>query len=136
MEYMGCGWIATYNALKLIGVSQEIAEVIWYFDNQGMFFGALGVKPSTVVSYLKLNRAKVKTASYYKSSIEEDAKNAKACILCYVYRWGAHYVAFKREGNQYRFYNADPNGAVVYASSIKSFLNRNKAIMAFFISIN
>ena len=111
-DWNGCGWIAAYNAMIMIGRQQQAADVIRYFDKAGktILFGTFGVAPGAIGGYL-MNQGlagKMNLVPFnMPSNIESVAKKASACILLYAHSGGAHYIAFKWNGKAYDAYNAN-----------------------------
>ena len=124
----GCGWIATWNALRIMGYKTDMDQLIRYYEwqlpivhgNVGTTFWGPAVCfknwgfPAEVV----LDRRK----------FDEAAKNADACILFYRwrknYRMGAHFVALHHTENGFIGYNTYRNstGEDRYGESLNAFL--------------
>ena len=138
---VGCGWIATYNALRLMGYRADPEGLIRYYERQvpllngntgTVFFGpALYFKkwgfPVTVTADLK--------------QFDDLAKESDVCIL--FYRWhegiklGAHFVALHHTDTGFVGYNTYTNstGPDYYGKSIEAFLKRRKYFGAVLIGI-
>lgn len=138
---VGCGWIATHNALRLMGYKTDIDELIRYYEwqlplihgNAGTAFWAPAVCfqkwgfPVEVIT----NRKR----------FDEAAKQADVCIL--FYRWhrkckiGAHFVALHHTENGFVGYNTyrDSTGPDSYGESLDGFLKSKKYYGAFLIAI-
>ena len=128
----GCGWIATHNALCLLGCKTDTDRLIRYYEwqlplvhgNAGTSFWGPAVCfrnwgfPVEVL----LDRRKFDAA----------AKGADACIL--FYRWrrdlklGAHFVALHHTLDGFVGYNTyrDSTGPDPYGESLDAFLTRKK----------
>lgn len=88
----GCGVVAIYNILKLEDKEIPLAEIIKDCDPFGTnAIGLLGTNPSFVSRYLKQQGLDVKV--YFKD-FEENAKNGKYIIFCYLGLQGGHYMVF------------------------------------------
>ena len=126
----GCGWIATYNALGLMGYKTDIDELIRYYEwqlpiihgNVGTSFWAPAVcfKNWGFPVEIVLDRKK----------FDKSAKNADACVL--FYRWrkgiqlGAHFVALHHTDQGFVGYNTYRNstGPDPYGESLDGFLKK------------
>ena len=137
----GCGWIATWNALRIMGYKTDIDELIRYYEwqlpivhgNAGTSFWGPAVCfknwgfPVEVV----LDRRK----------FDEAAKNADACILFYRwrknYKLGAHFVALHHTENGFIGYNTYRNstGPDAYGESLNAFLLQRRYFGCVLITI-
>ena len=137
----GCGWIATYNALRLMGYKTDIDQLIHYYEwqlplihgNAGTSFWGPAVCfknwgfPVEVI----LDRRKFDAA----------AEKADACIL--FYRWhrkaklGAHFVALHHTNRGFVGYNTYRNstGPDLYGESLDAFLKQKKYFGCILITI-
>jgi len=111
--YNGCGWVATYNALILLGNPRHPAEIVRYFEESGgtVFDGVFGTYPNTIVAYLS-------SLGYYVNhtlfpqitkNIDDAIKASHVSILAYVHTSAAHYVTIE--------YNEDIDKFIVYNDS-------------------
>ena len=121
----GCGWIATYNALQLMGYKTDIEELIRYYEWQlplvhgnagtsfwgpAVCFQKWGYKTETVLD---------------RSRFDEAAKAADVCILFYRWRrkarFGAHFVALHHTETGFVGYNTYRNstGPDAYGESLR-----------------
>ena len=117
-DYSGCGWIAAYNAMILLGHQQQIADVVKYFDGafRTILFGMFGVAPHAITGYFRSMGFSVSANVFFfvkPRDIDERSMISRACILLYAHNRGAHYVALKWEGEQYRIYNAGDNNTAI-----------------------
>jgi hypothetical protein len=122
-SWNGCGWIAAYNAMIMLGKPQQAADVIRYFDGAGktILFGTFGVAPGAIGGYLtKQGCTGVMNALPFNmpSDIDAVAQKASACIILYAHSSGAHYAALKWNGKSYDVYS-DSSGF----SSIKDYMS-------------
>ena len=122
----GCGWIAAYNAMILLGHQQQIADVVKYFDGafRTILFGVFGVAPHAITEYFISHGFSVRANPFpfvRPFYMEERARNTRVCILLYAHNSGAHYIALRWNGAQYDVYNNDD---IVYALTIDGFLKR------------
>ena len=129
----GCGAIATYNVMYLLGKKQNLYDVVYYYDATGgtLLFGYLGTDPTSISLYFKAQQITCKSYSSI-SSLQSNANNMdynKYIIMCF---WndkddimqGAHYIAVRKTGtSSYQAYNSNTS----YASSLKDFYKNNYA---------
>ena len=110
----GCGWIAAYNVMKMLGNNPDAADILRDMEPGALLFGSLGTDPFYIADYLSAQGCKVE---FHTSMImaEKAAKEADANIYVYFYvtkdgRLGGHYVAFNYDTNKDRFffYNGEP----------------------------
>ncbi|MGN0998835.1 MAG: hypothetical protein ACI4PO_04715 [Faecousia sp.] len=129
---VGCGWVATYNALALLGYKTNIDQLIRYYEwqlplihgNAGTSFWGPAVCfrqwgfPVEVV----VNRRR----------FDETARAADVCILFYrwrdKYKLGAHFVALHHTDRGFVGYNTYRNstGPDAYGDSLDGFLRQRK----------
>lgn len=128
----GCGWIATYNALRLLGYRVKIDElIVWYERMLPLIHGNIGTTfPAPVIRFRKwgfpvkmvLNPAK----------FDREAQAADVCLL--FYRWhrrhrlGAHFVALHHTDAGFIGYNTYKNstGPDCYGPSLRTFLKKKQ----------
>lgn len=139
---VGCGWIATYNALRLMGYRAEPEELIRYFERQlPIIHGNLGTNILGPAVCVKQMGFPTKVIAQRKR-FDQAAKDAKACIL--FYRWkkqwkiGAHFVALQYKDGVFVGYNTYKNsiGPDVYGESLERFLKNRKYFGAVLIAID
>lgn len=129
---VGCGWIATYNALKLLGCTTDIDQLIRYFQWQlPLIHGNFGT------AFWAPRRCFVKWGFptklvFDRRRFDTEARAADACII--FYHWaakgalGAHFVALKPTETGFLGYNTFRNstGADDWGESVEAFLRRQK----------
>lgn len=138
---VGCGWVATHNALRLMGYKTDIGQLIRYYEWQlPLVHGNAGTSFwGPVVCFRRwgfpvavlLDRRKYDAA----------AKAADVCIL--FYRWhrkgrlGAHFVALRHTEKGFVGYNTYRNstGPDLYGSSLEGFLKEKKYFSTMLITI-
>lgn len=128
----GCGWIATYNALRLLGGKTDIEALIRYFEWQTpLLNGNAGTALWTpVVCFRKWGYPVKVIADRKKYDVE--AKAADVCILFYHWRQGvklgAHFVALRHTENGFVGYNTyrNSNGPDFYGESLEEFIRKRK----------
>ena len=137
----GCGWIATYNALQLMGYEVQPERLIRFYEwllpvlngNFGTSFWCLPV-------FFKAHGFRVKI-SFRRKKFDEMLQNADVCVLLYSWRrklkYGAHYVTVKRKGEQVIGYNTYTNstGPDLYGDSLAGFLKVRKYFWPMLIAI-
>lgn len=129
---VGCGWIATYNALKLLGRTTDIDELIRYFEWQlPLIHGNFGT------SFWGPQRCFAKWGFpnkliFDRRRFDEEAGRADACIVFYHWvskgRAGAHFVALKPTAEGFVGFNTfrDSSGPDDWGGSIDAFLRRQR----------
>ena len=100
MWYNGCGIIAVYNALLLLGERPDFRVVTEYYEKHGKWFwGLLGTKPWKLGSYVKKQGYKLKLTSPKK------ADNGIYLITVWNKRPGMHFMALNKTDNGLQVYN-------------------------------
>ncbi len=126
----GCGWIATHNALRLMGYETDIPGLIRYFQrllplihgNAGTFFWA------PALCFYKWGFPVKLYVS--RSHFDRAAKESDVCILFYHWRnkwkFGAHFVALQYKDGTFTGYNTyrSSTGPDPYGPSLESFLQK------------
>lgn len=126
----GCGWVATYNALCILGEQVEIPELIRAFEHQlPGINGNVGTFIGGPALLLKSRGYPVRVTNQRKD-YDTLAKEYPVCILSYYwrkkYRVGAHFVALHWQDNGFVGYNTftNSNGPDHYGPSLDTFLKR------------
>lgn len=137
----GCGWVATYNALLLMGQYEEPETLISYYERQlPLVHGNGGTLALAPVLYFKRHGFKVEYLSR-RDRFDEVAKRSDAAILFYYWRekWkiGAHFVALSHTDEGFIGYNTYRNskGPDRYGESLDGFLTKKKYFGAVLIGI-
>ena len=124
----GCGWIATYNALLLMGYQTNIDELIRYYEWQlPLIHGNAGTSFWSPALCFRNWGFPVKIIVDRKR-FDEEASAADSCILFYRWRkqWklGAHFVALHHTDRGFVGYNTYRNstGPDLYGESLEEFL--------------
>ncbi len=124
----GCGWIATYNALRLLGYETDIDALIRYFQWQlPLIHGNAGTSFWAPAVCLRNWGFSVEML-FDRKKYDDSAASADACIL--FYRWrkgpklGAHFVALHHTAQGFVGYNTYRNstGPDFYGDSLDGFL--------------
>ena len=137
----GCGWIATYNALRLMGYWADPEKLIRMYEKMFPFVhGNAGT--SILAPALAFRRwgFPVQVVADRKK-FDETAKHSDVCILFYYWRrkWklGAHFVTVRHTQTGFVGYNTYNNskGPDDWTQSIDGFLNKRKYFGAVLIGI-
>ena len=138
----GCGWIATYNALQLMGYKTDIEGLIRYYEWQlPLVHGNAGTSFWGPALCFQNWGFPVKILVDRKK-FDEAAANADSCIL--FYRWrkkarlGAHFVALHHTDRGFVGYNTYSNstGPDFYGESLDGFLKLRKYFGCVLITIH
>ena len=119
----GCGWIACFNALKLMGYEAKPEDLIRYFERQlPLIHGNCGTTILAPAVLFKQMGFPVKVTAK-RERMDEAAKQADVNIL--FYRWhsgfkfGSHFVTLQYRDGNFTGYNTFKNskGADDYGGS-------------------
>ena len=137
----GCGWIATYNALRLLGKRVKKESLIRYYERQlPLIHGNAGTSIwGPALCFHQWGFPVKMTAK--RGEFDDLAKKSDVCIL--FYRWhrkikfGAHFVTLRRTETGFRGYNTFKNsqGPDNWGESIDGFLKKQKYYGAVLIGI-
>lgn len=138
---VGCGWIATYNALLLMGYRARPEELIRCYERQlPLIHGNAGTSFwGPAVCFRKWGFPVEVTAK--RARFDELAKESDVCILFYRWRgkWklGAHFVALEYRDGGFTGYNTYSNstGPDAYGESLDAFLKKKQYFGAVLIGI-
>ncbi len=137
----GCGWVATYNALRILGRKTDIEQLIHYYEWQlPLIHGNAGTSFWGPAVCFRQWGFPVKMVVDPRR-FDESASDADVCIL--FYRWrqgiklGAHFVALHRKDGSFVGYNTYKNstGPDLYGSSLEAFLKKRKYFGCVLIAI-
>lgn len=138
----GCGWIATYNALRLMGYRPKPEQLIrWYERQLPLIHGNGGTIIQGPALFFRKHGFPVETLSVTER-FDDAAKNADVCILFYYWRkkWkiGAHFVTVRYHAGQFTGYNTfrTSDGPDDYGVSLQAFLKQRKFFAPFLIAIS
>lgn len=127
---VGCGWIATHNALRLMGYKTDIQELIRYYEWQlPLIHGNAGTSFWGPALCFR-NWGFPVTISAKPSRFDDLAKNSDVCILFYHWRkkcrLGAHFVALHYKDGGFTGYNTyrSSTGPDFYGKSLEAFLKQ------------
>ena len=137
----GCGWIATHNALHLLGYQEKIPELIRYYEHQlPLIHGNLGTCFWGPVLCFRQWGFPV-TLEADPRKYDAAAKAAKACILFYYWhqgpKIGSHFVALHHTEKGFIGYNTyrSSKGPDLYGDSLQAFLKRRRYFPSLLICI-
>lgn len=128
----GCGWIAAYNALRLMGYQVDVEKLIRYFTWQvPLINGNMGTfLPGPAIFFRQKGFAVKMTARRKKFDVL--AKESDVCIVfyywCSKFKFGAHFVAVKYQDGKFVGYNTYSNstGPDIYGESLELFIKKRK----------
>ena len=137
----GCGWIATHNALRLMGYQTDPEALIRYYTWQlPLIHGNAGTSFWSPALCFQ-NWGFPVSILLDRRRFDREAAEADACIL--FYRWrrkarlGAHFVALHHTDRGFVGYNTyrDSTGPDLYGESLDEFLKRRKYFGCVLITI-
>lgn len=137
----GCGWIATYNAMRLMRYRVDIDELICWFERQlPLIHGNAGTTMLAPALRFRKWGFPVQMVVNPKR-FDEAAKQAHVCVL--FYRWhkgcklGAHFVALHHTFDGFVGYNTfkTSTGPDAYGPSLADFLKKHRFFGAVLICI-
>ena len=137
----GCGWIATYNALRLMGYKPKQEELIRYYEHQfPLVHGNAGTLAQGPAVFFQKHGFSVETLSVTEK-FDAAAKNADVCILFYYWqkklKFGAHFVTVQYKDGKFIGYNTYKNseGPDPYGESLEGYIKQRKFYLPFLIAI-
>ena len=137
----GCGWIATYNALRIMGQEADPEQLLHFYERMlPVIHGNLGTTILAPAFYFKKKGYQVQWTACTEK-FDKLAKESNACILFYRWRkkWkmGAHFVALHHTQEGFLGYNTYKNsrGADHYGASLADFLKAKKYFLPVLITI-
>ena len=129
---VGCGWVATYNALRLMGYRAEPEELIRMYEKMlPLIHGNTGTNAFAPALCFRKWGFPVELV-YRRERFDEAAKASDACILFYYWKgkWkmGAHFVALHHTETGFVGYNTYKNstGPDRYGESLTEWLKQRK----------
>ena len=137
----GCGWIATYNALRIMGYSPTPQMIIEYFQKQiPLFNGNTGTFILSPAMFFKRFGFPVRVTAK-RRDFDRIAEHSDVSILYFWWKKGikigAHFVAVKKGENGFTGYNTYNNskGPDYYGKSIDEFIKNRKYFGAVLIGV-
>lgn len=138
---VGCGWIAVYNALCILGNPMEPKKLIRKLERMFPLIhgnaGTFALAPAILLKRMGYSVG----VTVCRRKFDAQAKAARACILFYYWRkgWriGAHLVALQSTDAGFVGYNTyrNSNGADVYGESLNAFLKQRHYFGCVLISV-
>ena len=126
----GCGWIATYNALRLMGYNTDIDGLIRYYQWQlPLIHGNAGTMIIGPAACMRQLGFPVKVTAR-RDAFDALARESDVCILYYWWRGkksiGAHFVALEYRDGGFVGYNTYSNskGPDKYGPSLSQWLKK------------
>ncbi|MBQ2854872.1 MAG: hypothetical protein IJE81_05310 [Oscillospiraceae bacterium] len=137
----GCGWIATWNALQLMGYKTDIPELIRYYEWQlPLIHGNAGTSFwGPAVCFRKWGFPV--EMSFRQDEFDALVEGSDVCILFYYWRrgakLGAHFIALQKTETGIIGYNTyrSSSGPNLLGPSLKDFLKKQKYFGAVLIGI-
>lgn len=137
----GCGWIATHNALRLMGYLSNPTELIQYYEHHfPLINGNFGTFIFSIIHYFKQHQFQTKLI-YQRKKFDDASKNCDACILFYFWRnkynVGLHYITVQYSYDNYWGYNTYSNSTKAdnLGSSLEEFLRQRHYFGSLLITI-
>ena len=138
----GCGWIATHNALRLMGYPSNPKKLIRYYEwHFPLINGNFGTFILNIVFFFKQRNFKVKLIGSAKK-FDDAAKNSDVNILFYgwreKYKFGIHYVTVRYDNGRFLGYNTYSNSSARpdnLGNSLQKFLKEKRYFRALLITI-
>ena len=137
----GCGWIATWNALRILGKRADKQALIRYYERQlPLLHGNTGTSfwgPAVFFKHHGFDTRVELRRDRFDGLVEE----SKVCILFYYWRKGikvgAHFVALHKTDRGIVGYNTYKNsaGPDLYGESLEGFLKKRGYFGAVLIGV-
>ena len=138
---VGCGWIATYNALRILGYKAKPEDLIRYYERQlPLIHGNAGTSFWGPALFFRQQGFSVEVVAR-RERFDETARNADVSIVFYHWRnkwkFGAHFVTVEHKDGKFVGYNTYSNssGPDLYGESLDGFLKKKKYFGAVLITI-
>ena len=137
----GCGWIATYNALRLMHYRAEPEALIRYYERQlPLIHGNAGTNILGPAAFFVHHGFDVRVVSD-REKFDSLAGECPVCILFYYwrrgYKFGAHFTTVRYADGKFIGYNTYRNseGPDDYGTSLDAFLRKQKYFAPVLIGI-
>lgn len=139
---VGCGWIATYNALRLMGYRAEPEALIRMYEKMlPLVHGNMGTMFFAPALCFRKWGFPVELVTD-RSRFDEKAKESDVCILYYHWKHGmklgAHFITLRHTPEGFVGYNTYKNsrGPDRYGESLEGWLKERKYYWAALICIS
>ena len=126
----GCGWIATYNALRILGKQADKEALIRYYERQfPLVHGNAGTSIWGPAAFFRHHGFRVKP-EVRRDRFDALVEECPVCILFYYWRkgmkLGGHFVALHKTDRGIVGYNTYKNstGPDQYGESLDKFLDQ------------
>ena len=126
----GCGWIATYNALRLLGKRAREEELVAYYERQlPLLHGNTGTSVWGPAEFFLRHGFRVQP-ELRRDRFDDLVASCPVCILFYYWRkgrkLGGHFVALHKTDRGIIGYNTYKNstGPDLYGDSLADFLKQ------------
>jgi len=109
--YNGCGWIAAYNALIILGNPMHPAEIVYHFETGGgtVWDGVFGTYPHAIERLFVGQGYNVNHRLFPQVNFNLDnaIRNSRVAILAYMHTSAAHYIVieYRPEDGTFIVYN-------------------------------
>ena len=137
----GCGWIATYNALRLMGYHPKPEKLIRYYERQlPLIHGNGGTIIQGPALFFQKHGFSVETMSV-EERFDQAVQDADVAILFYYWRKkfkiGAHFVTVQYKDGKFTGYNTFTTsvGPDDYGTSLSAYLKQRGFFAPFLIAI-
>ena len=137
----GCGWIATYNALRLMGYHPKPEALIRYYERQlPLIHGNGGTIIQGPALFFQKHGFSVETMSV-EEQFDQAVKDADVAILFYYWRkkfkFGAHFVTVQYKDGKFTGYNTytTSEGPDNYGASLSGYLKEKGFFAPFLVAI-
>ena len=127
---VGCGWIATYNALRILGKRAEPKALIRYYERQlPLLHGNTGTSIWGPAVFFRQHGFRTKL-EVRRERFDALVEESQVCILFYYWRkmWklGGHFVALHKTDRGIFGYNTYTNSTAEdpYGDSLAGFLKK------------
>ena len=129
---VGCGWIATYNALLLMGYHPNPEKLIRMYEKMLPLIHGNGGTTTLAPAWVFHRWGFPVEVAVRREKFDDLARRSDVCIILYYWRkkWkiGGHFVTIRRENGRFVGYNTYNNskGPDDWTESIDSFLRKKK----------
>jgi len=109
--YNGCGWIAAYNALIIMGDPLHPAEIVNHFETSGgtVFDGVLGTYPHAIERFFRDRGYEVRHTLFpgITTNVDNAIRGGSVGILAFMHTSAAHFVTieYREEDDRFIVYN-------------------------------
>ena len=141
LDQNGCGIVATYNTLKLLGKNPNLASIIYDFDFRSgtLALGFFDSDPSHVREYLNLCGKNVSTYFSFES-LGNNLQNGQVAIVCQMNNKskitdGGHFYVIHKSNNKFYTYNwrNSDNKADEYSTFVETYDTKSLFIVGYIV---